>query len=69
MDGSAVRVERLRAELLQVLARIRALETRALAGPLSPMAAAKLHSHRLKVAQLRDALRRVTREDIPADPD
>jgi len=61
-----MRVELLREELLHVRARIRALETRAQAAPLSETATAKLGALQRKAARLQDTLHKVSR-DIPPD--
>jgi hypothetical protein len=63
------RIEALRRALLSARARIRALDARAQAGPLPATAAAKLGALRVEAARLWEALRRISREDIPADPD
>jgi hypothetical protein len=63
------RLEALRRALLNVRARIRVLEARAQAGPLSPAAAAKLAALQQEGVQLWETLRQVLRDDIPPDPD
>jgi hypothetical protein len=69
VEALAVRVEALRRALLSARARIRVLDARAQAGPLPAPAAAKLGALRLEAARLWEALRRISREEIPTDPD
>jgi hypothetical protein len=66
--GPAGRIEPLRRAIGRARARIRALQTRAAAGPLPPPAVARLGALRAEVEGLRRDLLRAIREAVPDDP-